>query len=194
MLKIGITGGIGSGKSTIARFFEYMFQVPVYYSDVQSKRLIQNDALLIQQIQQAFGEHIYIDGVIDRKALAHIVFNDEEKLAILNSLIHPAVEKDFEQWCRTYSHLPYILKEAALLFESGTYRNLDSVYTVSASEEIRIARVAKRDSSTDAEVKARISKQWSEEQRNSHAQVIIYNNDEELLIPQLLQLHQKWTA
>ena len=194
MLKIGITGGIGSGKTTVARFFEYMFQVPIYYSDIQSKLLLQTDKELIQSVKKEFGEHIYIDGQLDRKSLAQIVFDNEQKLALLNSLVHPAVERSFEQWCRPYESKPYILKEAALLFESGTYRNLDSVYTVSASEEIRIARVAKRDSSTDAEVKARISKQWSEEQRNSHAQGIIYNNDEELLIPQLLQLHQKWTA
>jgi dephospho-CoA kinase len=194
MLKIGITGGIGSGKTTVARFFEYMFQVPIYYSDIQSKLLLQSDKELIQSVQKEFGNHIYIDGQLDRKSLAQIVFNNEERLAMLNSLVHPAVERNFEQWCTPYESKPYILKEAALLFESGTYKNLDSVYSVSASEELRIARVTKRDSSTEAEVKARISKQWSEEQRNSHAQGIIYNNDESLLIPQLLLFHQQWSS
>lgn len=194
MLKIGITGGIGSGKTTVARFFEYMFQVPVYYSDIQSKLLLQTDIELIQSVQKEFGKHIYIDGQLDRKSLAQIVFNNEEQLALLNSLVHPAVERNFEQWCRLYESKPYILKEAALLFESGTYKNLDSVFTVSASEELRIDRVTKRDSSTEAEVKARISKQWSEEQRNSHAQGIIYNNDKSLLIPQLLLFHQQWSS
>ncbi len=194
MLKIGITGGIGSGKTTVARFFEYMFQVPIYYSDIQSKLLLQTDKELIHSVQKEFGKHIYIDGQLDRKSLAQIVFNNEEQLALLNSLVHPAVERNFEQWCRPYVSKPYILKEAALLFESGTYKNLDSVYSVSASEELRIARVTKRDSSTEAEVKARISKQWSEEQRNSHAQGIIYNNEESLLIPQLLLFHQQWSS
>lgn len=193
MMKIGITGGIGSGKTTVCHFFEKILQVPVYYSDLKSKELLQTNIELKTQIAKHFGENIFDhSGDIDRKKLAEIVFNDADQLAILNSFIHPKVEEDFLQWSLLHQHKLYILKEAALLFESGSYKNLDLIVTVSADENLRIKRVVARDSTNEDAVQARINKQWSEDQRRSMSDAVIMNNDQELLIPQLLVLHQHW--
>ncbi|MBI3233671.1 MAG: dephospho-CoA kinase [Bacteroidetes bacterium] len=192
MLKIGITGGIGSGKSTVAQFYEFELNIPVYYSDVRSKTLLQTNRNIIELLKTEFGESIYEDGVLNRNALASIVFNNEERLNKLNSIVHPQVELDFANWCNHHLHRPYIMKEAALLFESGTYKQLDLIYTVAADEQLRLKRTMSRDKATEEQVRSRMSKQLTEEERIKRADGIIYNNDKELLIPQLLKLHQQW--
>jgi dephospho-CoA kinase len=189
MLKIGITGGIGSGKSTVATCFA-LLGVPVYNADEASKRLYHTHADLQKSLKAIFGETIFTAGQLNRQALAAIVFNDPQKLALLNSLVHPLTIKDADDWMAKQS-APYLLKEAALLFESGSVTSLDYVIGVSAPEALRLQRVMARNQSSEIEVRARMARQMDEAEKMARCQFIIYNNEEELLIPQVLTLHQR---
>ena len=192
MLKIGITGSMGSGKSTVAFFF-HTLGVHIYNSDVRAKELMTDDENLKQKIKNSFGDDTYTStGTLDRSRLAKIVFNDKEKISLLNSLVHPAVQKDFDEWCKKFSQEKYILKEAALLVESGSYKTLDKLICVTAPEEIRIARCIKRDGISREEIIARMKNQLSENEKIIFADYIISNDESELLIPQLLKLHEEF--
>ncbi|HEY0751170.1 MAG TPA: dephospho-CoA kinase [Chitinophagaceae bacterium] len=192
MLKIGLTGGIGSGKSTVARMFEVL-GVPVYYADKASKRLYNTDKELMAALKQHFGEDIYTDGEINKTRLAEIVFNDEKKLALLNSLVHPPTIRDAEKWMSNQNS-PYVIKEAALLFESGSVASLDYVIGVRAPVALRIKRVMDRDGVSRDEVMRRINRQIDEEIKMRLCDFIIQNNEQQLVIPQVLALHQKLAA
>ena len=161
MLKVGITGGIGSGKTTVARVFEVQ-GIPVYYADDAAKRLMNEDEALKQKIKEQFGESIYINGNLNRKELAHIVFNAPEKLSLLNAIIHPATIKDAARWMQQQT-TTYSIKEAALIFESGAQEQLDYVIGVSAPTPLRIQRAMNRDGVSREEVIARMNKQMDEE-------------------------------
>ncbi|HJT73366.1 MAG TPA: dephospho-CoA kinase [Chitinophaga sp.] len=189
MLKVGITGGIGSGKSTVARIFE-LLGIPVYYADTKAKEIMQTDPLLISQIKQHFGEHIYNGQVLDRAALGKIVFNDAGKLELLNSLVHPATIRNSDEWANNQS-APYILKEAALLFESSSFHHLDKIIGVSAPQPLRINRVMKRDNVTRNDVLARMHKQIDESIKMKLCDFIVYNDEQQMVIPQVLALHEK---
>lgn len=189
MLRIGLTGGIGSGKSTIARMFEVL-GVPVYYADKAAKRLYNTDKELMASLKQHFGEDIYTEGEINKTRLAEIVFNDEKKLALLNSLVHPPTIRDAEKWMSNQNS-PYVIKEAALLFESGSVASLDYVIGVKAPVALRIKRVMDRDGVTREEVMRRINRQIDEEIKMKLCDFIIQNNEQQLVIPQVLALHQK---
>jgi dephospho-CoA kinase len=189
MLKIGITGGIGSGKTTVAKLFQLQ-GVPIYNSDIRAKQLMAEDEALKKGLVLAFGEEVYTDRRLNRAWLATRVFNNEKELAILNGLVHPAVERDFTHWCLSKSDHPYILKEAALLYESQTYKNLDFVIVVAAPEEMRIERAILRDGLTKQEVMRRFENQLSEEQRLSRADYILTNDDSHSIIKQVIELHQ----
>ena len=141
MLKIGLTGGIGSGKSTVAKVFEVL-GIPVYYADEAAKRLMNEDENLKEKLQQQFGKQTYVDGKLNRGYLSSLVFNDPEKLAILNSIVHPATIEDAAKWM-TQQKTPYVIKEAALIFESGSQKDLDKVIGVFAPAPLRILRVIK---------------------------------------------------
>ena len=154
MLKIGITGGIGSGKSTISKIFEIL-GVPVFYADDEAKRLMEHDQVLIELIKTEFGDQAFIGNNLNKKHIAQLVFNNREKLEKLNALVHPAVYRAFEFWVAQQKS-PYVLKEAALLFESGSYIQNDYNILVSSPLVLRIARVIKRDEATEEEVLARI--------------------------------------
>lgn len=191
MLKIGITGGIGSGKSTVCQIFE-LLGVPVYYADDRAKFLMQHDPVLQAALKKHFGDKVYQeDGELDRAYLSSLVFGDTEKVALLNSLVHPAVAADSEVWLQGHQHLPYALKEAALLFESGSYRQLDAIISVTAPLELRIERVIKRDSSTREAVLARIAHQWPQDKKDALADYLIVNDGTHLLIPQILHVHRE---
>jgi dephospho-CoA kinase len=192
MLKIGITGGIGSGKSTVAKVFEIL-GVPVFYADQQAKSLMHTDELLVSGIKDNFGQEAYSDNQLNRKYIADIVFNNQAELAKLNSLVHPAVFRAFDVWVDAQK-APYVLKEAALLFESGSYKLCDKTILVTAPEKLKILRVMHRDSITEELVKARINKQWTEEQGIDLADYKIINDEEQLLIPQVLQLHEQFLS
>ena len=192
MLKIGLTGGIGSGKSTVAKIFETL-GIPVYYADAEAKRLMNSSETLKKVIRQNFGEATYENDQLNRKYLAGIVFNDPEKLELLNALIHPVTINDAEQWMQQQS-APYSIKEAALLFESGATENLDFIVGVYAPQALRIKRVMKRDGLTTDEIMKRINRQVNEEMKMKLCDFVITNNEQELLVPQVLKLHQHFSG
>ncbi len=191
MLKVGITGGIGSGKTTVCQIFERL-GVPIYYADQRAKELMEDDKELVADIRREFGDEVYdAEGRLQRKKLAEIVFNNEELLVKLNSLVHPAVFKDNQSWNEVLARkgYPYTLKEAALLVETGSYLTLDKLIVVSAPEEDRIKRVMERDQATREQVLARIKAQMPEEQKVKYADYIIYNDTIMELVPQVTKIH-----
>lgn len=192
MLKVGITGGIGSGKSTVTRIFS-LLGVPVYDADSAAKRLMNEDDTLKSGIIEAFGPLAYPDGKLDRAWLATQVFNDPGKLAQLNALVHPATIADARAWMERQT-APYALKEAALMFESGSDKGLDKVIGVSAPETLRINRVMAREKTTEEEVRKRISKQMPEDEKMARCDYILHNDGEQMLIPQVLAIHDKLLA
>jgi dephospho-CoA kinase len=191
LLQIGITGGIASGKSTICKVFAQL-GVPVYDADYRAKSIVNTDPLLKEQIIEAFGNEAYLNNEYNRKYIASLVFNDKRKVEKLNAIIHPGVGKDYKKWLeRLPSDTPYALKEAALLFESGSYKLLDKIINVVAPEDIRIARIQKRDPHrTLQEIKGIISRQWSDEERSALSDYIIANDGVQLVVPQIIDLHQ----
>jgi dephospho-CoA kinase len=192
MLKIGLTGGIGSGKSTVAKVFETL-GIPVYYADDAAKRLMHEDAALQLKIQAQFGEAAYTNGQLNRKYIADIVFTAPEKLELLNSIVHPATLQDAERWMQQQT-TPYAIKEAALIFESGAQEYLDYVIGVYAPTPLRIQRTMQRDGVTREEVIARMDKQIDETIKMRLCDFVVTNNEQELLIPQVVALHQQLLA
>jgi dephospho-CoA kinase len=187
VLKIGLTGGIGSGKTTVAKIFE-LLGVPVYYADEASKRLYHTNAELRASLIEHFGDDVYINGQLNRSRLAAIVFNDPAKLELLNNLVHPLTIKDAKEWMEKQP-APYIIKEAALLFEAGSADDLDHIIGVSAPQPLRIKRVMDRDGITREEVLSRMQRQMDEETKMLLCDSIIKNDEQELVIPQVLALH-----
>lgn len=190
MLKIGLTGGIGSGKSTVAAIFQVL-GIPVYYADEAAKRLMNEDASLRKNIENTFGERSYTEGKLNREYLSALVFNDGEKLKTLNAFVHPVTIQDAEEWI-SKQNAPYIIKEAALIYESDAYKLLDFVIGVSSPQELRIERAMKRDNINREDVLARMSKQMNEEEKMKRCNFIIVNDELQLLIPQVLALHKKF--
>lgn len=189
MVKVGLTGGIGSGKSTVARIFETL-GIPVYYADDAAKQLMNTDLRLQQKIRQAFGDTAYVNGELDRKYISDIVFRDPQKLELLNSFVHPATLADAAAWMRS-QHTPYAIKEAALIFESGSQEGLDLVIGVYAPPALRIHRVMQRDHTTRDAVLARMSKQIDETIKMRLCDIVINNDEQQLLIPQVLSAHRQ---
>ena len=187
-LRIGITGGIGSGKSTVAKVFEVL-GIPVYYADEEAKRIMNEDALLKEQLIQHFGPATYPGGKLDRKYLAGIVFKDPAKLELLNSLVHPATIRDGEAWMQRQT-TPYAIKEAALIFESGSQSHLDYVIGVSAPDALRIHRTIQRDHITREEVVARMNRQIKQVIKMRLCDFVVVNDEQSAVIPQVLSLHE----
>jgi dephospho-CoA kinase len=192
MLKIGITGGIGSGKTTVSRIFETL-GIPVFYADLVAKEVMVKDPLLIAGVREAFGAESYSDERLNTKHIAGIVFNDAIELAKLNALVHPAVFRAFDQWLENLARKPpYILKEAALLFESGSYKMCDKSLLVTAPLEMKLQRVMQRDNATAEQVKARMDKQFTDEQKALMADYSIVNDETKSLVLQVLDLHHRF--
>ena len=189
MIKVGLTGGIGSGKSTVAKVFEVL-GIPVYYADDAGKRLMNTNSLLREKIIAHFGAAAYTGDVLDRKYLAGIVFNVPEKLALLNSIVHPVTIADAEQWMQQQT-TPYAVKEAAIIFESGAQEFLDYVIGVYAPTPLRIQRSMHRDTISREEVLARMNKQVDETIKMRLCDVVVTNDEQQLLIPQVMAVHQK---
>lgn len=187
MKVIGVTGGIGSGKTTVCKWFETR-SVPVYYADDQAKWLMENEIKLVQNIKQVFGEDIYEENKLNRTKLAGIVFQDKAKLNILNSLVHPAVFTHFEEWKEQYTHLPFVLKEAALMYESNSYLQTDRMIMVYAPMSVRISRVCNRDKTTQEAVLSRIEKQLPDDEKIHKAHYTVYNDSIHDLYTQLEQV------
>ncbi|MFT2010372.1 dephospho-CoA kinase [Pontibacter sp. 13R65] len=195
MRKIGITGGIGAGKTIVCRVFQ-LLGVPVYDSDARAKWVMQHDAVLKDNLTAAFGPAAYTpSGELNRPHIASIVFNNPEQLARLNSLVHPRVAIDFESWALAQAPAPYVLKEAALMFESQAWKQMDEIITVFAPLDVRMKRLLARDPHrTEADIRAIIEKQLREEEKMARADYIIYNDDQQLLLPQITALHKHFLA
>lgn len=189
-LKIGLTGGIGSGKTTIAKLFE-LLNVPVYYADDASKRLYKTDKDLMQKMKAHFGDDIYNADELNRTKLASLVFADPRKLELLNSLVHPPTIRDAENWMKAQTS-PYVIKEAALLFESGSVSGLDFVIGVYSPQHVRLKRVMARDGVTRDEVLSRMQRQINEEMKMRLCDFVVLNNEQELVIPQVIALDKKF--
>jgi dephospho-CoA kinase len=188
MLKIGVTGGIGAGKSLICRVFSVL-GVPVYDADSRAGRIMNDDPSMHQRLMAAFGAGIFSEGRPDRKALAGLVFDDPNALQKLNEIVHPAVREDFISWLEGHNHFPYIIKEAAILFETGTYTELDSVILVTAPEELRLRRIMRRDGESEESIRKRMTSQWPDEKKAALAGQVLRNDDTVALIPAILRLH-----
>lgn len=189
-LKIGITGGIGSGKTFICRLFQ-MLGAPVYNADEEAKKLMNTDSRIREKLVAQFGQAVYKDGQLDRAFLARVVFSDAQKLQILNSIVHPIVIQEAKDWAARQK-TRYSLKEAALLFESGSYKELDYTILVTAPLDLRVQRVMHRDGMTEQQVRERISKQLSDEEKLQLADFVIVNDGITPLLPQVWTLHQKF--
>jgi dephospho-CoA kinase len=188
MLKIGLTGGIGSGKSTVAAIFEVL-GVPVYYADVEAKKLMREDEEIKQSIKLLLGEESYVDGELNRAFISSSIFNNEDKRIALNNIVHPKTIEGAERWMMQQD-APYAIKEAALIFESHSENHLDYIIGVTAPESIRIERVMRRDNISKEKVMTMILGQMNENEKMDHCNFVIQNNETELLIPQVISLHE----
>ncbi len=188
---IGLTGGIGSGKTTVAKLFMDS-GIPVYIADDEAKKLTDLPEI-IEQIKNVFGTTVFENGKINRQKLAAIVFNEPELLKKLNAIIHPAVKKHFENWVSNQHEAPFVLKETAILFESGSYTDCDLIITVTAPLEIRLQRVLERDQTTRENILKRIQNQWTDEARISKSDFIIENLDLNSTKKQVADLLKKLT-
>ncbi len=188
-LRIGLTGGIGSGKSTVANVFEVL-GIPVFYADAAAKKMMNTDLLLRQQLTEAFGEQTYTNDVLNREYLSSVVFADARQLARLNAIVHPATIAEAERWFAKQT-TPYVVKEAALLFETGSSAGLDYIIGVSAPQHIRIQRTMKRDDVAREQVLQRMNKQIDENIKMKLCDFVLINDEQQMLLPQITELHNK---
>lgn len=194
MLQVGITGGIGSGKTTVCRLFEVL-DVPVYYADDRARELMVTDARLREGIRELLGDQAYReDGSLDRAWIAREVFGNKEKLQALNGLVHPAVWRDTARWNEAFCDRPYTLREAALLYESGGHQMVDVMLVVTAPEALRIQRVRDRDGLSEADVRARMDRQWPQSEKDKRADYLIVNDGRQSLVQQVWRIHHELLA
>ena len=191
MIVVGITGGIGSGKSIVAGIF-HALGIPVYDADRAARKLYETNAALLKKITEEFGVEILDSkGKLDRKKLASIVFEDENNLKKLNKIVHPLVKKDFKDWKELHHASPYLIKEAAILFESGTDKDCDFVITVLAPEQLRVQRVRQRDNRTIAEIKKVMERQSTDEEKISRSKYVVHNDEHHQVLSQVLVIHEE---
>ena len=188
MIKLGLTGGIGSGKTTVAKVFQEL-GVPVYYADNEAKKFLAYE-MVKKRLVELFGSSVISsDNTVDKAALAAIVFTDEQQLAKLNALIHPLLEKDFEDWVNRQD-APYVVEEAAILFEAGFDKSVDKVLSISAPLEQRIQRVIQRDKATRQQVLDRVTKQWTDAEREEKSDFVIQNGNNDRVLDKILEIHK----
>ena len=192
MIKVGLTGGIGSGKTTVAKIFK-QFGVPVYFSDDRAKDLMLNNKFLRESLISLFGDKVIINGFLNKSYIVSKVFSNPKELIKLNALVHPFVQKDFDVWSASQTS-NYVLKEAAILFETGADKLLDKVVLVESPEDLKVSRIMFRDGMAEEEVFKRMSKQWSDSQKRINADYIIQNNEKCSLIYQILKLHNTFSS
>ena len=189
MIKVGLTGGIGSGKTTVANFFSEL-GIPVYNADFEAKRIMNSSALVKKKLIKAFGKEAYIKGKLNSTFLASIVFSDKSKLDIINNIIHPEVGKDFLSWVKK-QEAPYVIEESAILFENDLIGHFDYIITVTAPVEVRINRIIKRDQSSKEEILLRMSSQWDDKKKIELSDYIIHNIELNDTKRQVQKLHKK---
>ncbi|OQX81170.1 MAG: dephospho-CoA kinase [Bacteroidetes bacterium 4484_249] len=190
-IKVGLTGNIGSGKSVVAEIFRIL-GVPVYHADLEAKKFLDNKNVQLE-IKKRFGSAVFDNNLINRKKLAEIVFKNPEALSFLNSLIHPLVRQDLQLWIEKHSGFAYVVYEAAILFESGFYKNFDKIITVTSPLELSIKRVMKRDGIKREDVQIRIKNQWEQDKKIELSDFIINNDESQLILPQVLKINKKLT-
>lgn len=189
MIRVGITGSIGSGKTTVCKAFEAL-GVPVYYADDRAKVLLEENKNIISAVKKLFGKNVYdVSGKLNRKLVAQIVFSNKKKLKEYNEIVHPHVLKDSEVWMEKHKKHPYLLKEAALLFESGAYKNLDLIICVTAPQQLRIQRVMQRDHVKRADVLSRMNNQMSQREKLKRSFLQIKNDGKESIAKQVYDIH-----
>lgn len=193
MLKIGLTGNIGSGKSLVCQVFEKL-SVPIFNADIEAKKIL-DSSILRSKLLAIFGADIedINENIINRKKLAAIVFTDKEALEKLNALIHPQLRIEFKNWCLLHEKEKYVIQEAAILFENGFADLFDKTIVIAAPKEIRLQRIKERDGTSKAEVLARMENQWSDATKEDAADFIIQNDGQKLILPQILKLHKIFT-
>ena len=190
MFKVGITGGIGTGKSTVCRIFSIL-GIPVYDADSRAKWLTENDPAIREGLIAAFGPAVFDGTVLNRPYLASVAFVDEAKTATMNAIIHPAVGRDFIDWVKMQSHALYVIKEAALFYEAGTAKEMNEMVVVTSPTALRVERVLRRDAHrSEKQIHDIMSRQWPDVQKIESADHVVCNDEEQLLIPQILRLHQ----
>jgi dephospho-CoA kinase len=189
MLKIGITGGIGSGKTTVCKIFEKL-GTPVYYADNEAAKILSDNKTVQQKVISLLGNIIVENGAINRKKIAEIVFSDSTKLNSLNEIIHPEVKKHSAIWMKMHASKPYIIKESAIVFENNLQNEFDCIILVTAPKELKIKRIKERDNSTTEEIEKRIKNQLSDEEKIKLADYVIANDEKLLLTPQIIELHK----
>ena len=190
MFKVGITGGIGTGKSKVCRIFSIL-GIPVYDADSRAKWLTENDASIREDLIATFGSAVFDGTVLNRSYLASVAFVDAAKTAALNAIIHPAVGRDFTEWVHTQKDVPYVIKEAALFYEAGTAKEMDEMVVVSSPAALRIERVLHRDTHrTETQIHDIMDRQWPDAKKIEAADHVIYNDEVHLLTPQILILHE----
>ncbi len=189
MFKVGITGGIGTGKSTVCRIFSIL-RIPVYDADSRAKWLTENDPIIREALQTTFGTKVFEGAVLNKSFLASVAFVDETKTALLNAIVHPAVGSDFNEWILLQT-APYVIKEAALFYEANTAKDMDEMVVVTCSRELRMERILTRDTQrTEKQVLDIMDRQWPEAKKVELANHVLYNDDTQLLVPQVLRLHE----
>lgn len=188
MLTVGITGGIGSGKTVVANVFRKL-GIPVFFSDIVAAKIILRNKKVVEKIRKKFGEEIFFDNILDRKKLAQIVFSDKKKLALLNSIVHPAVRDEFGKWKKKFNNFPFVIYESAILFETGRYEQFDFSILVTAPENLRIQRVMKRDKVSADDVLLRMKNQWSDAKKKKIADAVIVNDEKKMILPQALKIY-----
>ena len=196
MLKLGVTGGIGSGKSLVCRIFA-LLSIPVYDSDARAKWVMQHQPVLQQELRAAFGSNAFdaTTGLVNRTHLAQLVFKNPEQLAVLNGLVHPRVKQDFNDWAATQQNAPYLIKEAALMYETEAHKQVDKMILVTAPEPLRLARTLRRDPHrTAVDIQAIMQKQLSDTDKIKRVDFVIQNDEQQLVIPQVLAIHQQLLA
>ncbi len=189
MKKIGITGGIGSGKTYVSSVFQSL-GIPIFNADIQAKKIMTSSEKLIKLVKEEFGNDIYKDSDLNKEKLASIVFSNSDKLQKLNSLVHPIVKEEFNNWYKKQTS-PYVIKEAAILFESNSHIGLDAVICISAPLELRMKRLLNRDDCSEKEIKKRIENQISQEEKQKLSDYIIVNDEKELLLPKIIKIHKE---
>ena len=187
MMVVGITGGIGSGKSIVCSVF-HQLGIPVYEADIEARK-IYDIPEVIAEVKKTFGAEYFTSSGLDKKKFAGLVFKDAEALKKINSIIHPYVKKDFREWKNRHKEKPYVLKEAAILFESGTDKGCDKIIVVTAPEFLRKQRVMQRDQRSEKQVEEIIRRQWSDEEKVKRSDFVIVNDESKLVLPQVLKIH-----
>jgi len=190
MHKVGVTGGIGSGKTLVCEVFKRL-GIPVYNADNEAKNILNSNTEVRKSIENYFGQDIYENNSLNKKKLAEIIFNNSEAIQRINSTVHPVVRQYFIAWCKLQENKPYVIEEAAIIFESGAFKELDYTINVFAPEQIRIQRVMERDRATIEDVKNRMQNQMNDDERMKLANFTIINDGTKMIIPQILEIHSK---